>query len=43
MWKGFLWAWFYKRRVAGVFLWIFLGRVNGCELGSSDGFSLIFF
>ena len=34
---------FCKSFVAGVFYGIFLGRVNGCELGLSDVFSLVNF
>ena len=41
--KGVLWVCFCKRCVAGVFLWNFLGWVNGRETGLSDGFLLGYF
>ena len=38
--KGVLCMWFCERCVAGLFGWIFLGRVNGYELRESGGFFL---
>ena len=37
VWKGVLWVFISERRFAGVFGWIILGLMSGCELEPSDG------
>ena len=40
VWKGVLWVFFRKDVLLDYLDRTLMGRINGCELGSLDGFSL---